>query len=67
MSLMTRIDTAKFLAMSTHGLEKLVKTDPSFPRPIKLGEQMNSRVYFEREEIQTWIDAHKAERAEVQP
>ena len=55
----------KILDMSKSGLEKLAASDPSFPRPIKLGEHRQSAVFFDEGEINDWINSKKAARLEV--
>ena len=65
MSLLRKNNAAKLLDLSKSGLEKLVNADPSFPRPIKLGENRQSAVFFDEGEINAWIDAKKAQRLEV--
>lgn len=65
MALLRKTTAAKILDLSKSGLEKLVSNDPSFPRPIKLGENRQSAVFFDEEEINTWIDAKKSQRVEA--
>lgn len=65
MSLLRKNNAAKVLDLSKSGLEKLVSSDPSFPRPIKMGEHRQSAVFFDEGEISAWIDAKKAQRLEV--
>lgn len=50
--------TCKLLDLSREGLRKLIKKDPTFPRPIKEGDQMQSPVYFDYQELLAW---HKAQ------
>lgn len=52
----------KSMGISPNGLRKLLKKDPSFPRPIKIGESKQAPVYYDAEEYQVWLDAKKAER-----
>lgn len=65
MALYRKTTAAEVLDLSKSGLEKLVATDPSFPRPIKLGEHRQSAVFFDSDEIAAWIESKKAQRMEV--
>ena len=65
MALLRKTTAAKVLDLSKSGLEKLVSSDPSFPRPIKMGETRQAAVFFDQAEIQSWIEAKKAARLEV--
>lgn len=50
------------LDLSREGLRKLQAKDPTFPRSIKLGDSMQSPVYFDSNEIDQWIESKKAAR-----
>ncbi len=65
MALYRKTTAAKVLDLSKSGLEKLVAGDPSFPRPIKLGETRQAAVFFDQSEIHAWIESKKAQRLEV--
>lgn len=65
MALYRKTTAAEVLDLSNSGLEKLVANDPSFPRPIKLGEHRQSAVFFDSEEIAAWIETKKASRQGV--
>ena len=65
MTLLRKTTAAKKLDLSKSGLEKLAASDPSFPRPIKLGEHRQSAVFFDEGEINEWINSKKAQRLEV--
>lgn len=65
MALLRKTTAAKVLDLSKSGLEKLVNADPSFPRPIKMGDTRQAAVFFDQAEILAWIDAKKAQRMEV--
>lgn len=65
MALLRKTTAAKILDLSKSGLEKLVSNDPSFPRPIKLGDHRQSAVFFDEGEIHTWIDTKKSQRVEA--
>jgi prophage regulatory protein len=50
------------LDMTRSGLSKLIKRDPTFPRPIKDGQSRQSAVYYVRAEINSWLAARIAAR-----
>lgn len=47
---------ANLLSMSVSKLETLVSTDASFPRPIKVGTNRQSSVFFNAAQVQAWVD-----------
>ncbi len=51
-----------YLDLSREGLRKLQAKDPTFPKSIKLGDSMQSPVYFDVAEINAWIESKKAAR-----
>lgn len=53
-------DLAKKLAMSADTLNKLVKTDPTFPKKIKLGNTRQAPVYYLLAEVEAWLAAKKS-------
>jgi predicted DNA-binding transcriptional regulator AlpA len=63
MSLLKLSTTCDKLDTSRNGLKKLIARDSTFPRPIKLGNTMQSPVYFDSTEIDQWIESKKAARA----
>lgn len=48
------------LDMSREGLRKLINRDPTFPRPIKLGESRQAAVFFDAQQIEQWLELKKA-------
>lgn len=46
------------LDISRETLRSLIKNDPAFPRPIKIGDSRQSPVYFDYMQIIEW---HKAQ------
>ena len=50
------------LGVSKQTFENLAKSDPTFPRPIKLGEHRQSIVLFDEGELHTWVQALKDRR-----
>lgn len=65
MALLRKNSAAKELDLSKSGLEKLVAGDPTFPKPIKLGEHRQSAVFFDADEISAWIESKKAQRVHL--
>lgn len=55
-------ETCHFLSVQRDKLNKMVKDDPSFPRPIKEGQTRQSAVYFDRIEIEGWWEGQKQAR-----
>lgn len=62
MALLKKDNARQVLDISRAQLEKLVLTDFTFPRPIKLGTKQQSSVFFVQEELDTWIEEQKAKR-----
>ncbi|MDH4555587.1 AlpA family phage regulatory protein [Pseudomonas sp. BN417] len=46
--------------LSRSGLYKLMKADPTFPKPIKSGPARGARVRFLATEIAAWQEQHRA-------
>lgn len=65
MALMRKTTAQKVLDLSKTSLEKLVATDSTFPRPIKMGTAKQSAVFFDADEITAWVEQQKAKRLEV--
>lgn len=53
------------LSLTRDGLRKLQLKDPTFPKPIKLGDSKQAPVFFDIKEIEQWLENKKAERHEV--
>lgn len=51
------------LSLTRDGLRKLQLKDPTFPKPIKLGDSKQAPVFFDIKEIEQWLELKKAERA----
>lgn len=51
---LTKNQTCDLLAIGTDKLNKLVKDDSTFPRPIKDGNTRQASVYFDRISIEEW-------------
>lgn len=54
----TKKQACELLAIGREKLRTLVENDPTFPRPYKAGNKMQSAVYFD---YQALIDWHKAQ------
>ncbi|MBB6579383.1 helix-turn-helix transcriptional regulator [Comamonas sp. 4034] len=63
MALLRKHSAAALIGLSKTALDTIVRTDPSFPRPIKLGEHRQSAVLFDEGELNAWIDSLKAKRS----
>ena len=63
MALLRKHSAAALIGLSKTALDTMVRTDPSFPRPIKLGEHRQSAVLFDEGELNAWIDGLKAKRS----
>ena len=48
---------SELLDLSREGLRKLLKKDPTFPRPIKSGTHIQSPVYFDYQQLIEWHNA----------
>ena len=53
----------ELLDISRESLRHIVRTDASFPRPIKTGESKQSPVYFDYTELVEW---HNKQRLSLQ-
>lgn len=53
----------KLLDMSRESLRHLIRTDDTFPRPIKMGDSKQSPVYFDYEGLISW---HKSKFNSIQ-
>ncbi len=62
MALLRKHSAAALIGLSRTALDTMVRTDPTFPRPIKLGEHRQSAVLFDEGELNAWIDGLKAKR-----
>ena len=62
-ALLRQTTVCALLDLSRNGLACLLAKDPSFPKPIKLGEARQAPVYFDAEELRGWIEQKKQARA----
>ena len=56
-------EVCELLSLSRDGLRKVQLKDPSFPKPIKLGNSKQAPVFFDIKELEQWLELKKAERA----
>lgn len=49
----------ELLDISRESLRHIVRTDASFPRPIKTGESKQASVYFDYAELVAWHNGQK--------
>ncbi|WP_104488752.1 helix-turn-helix transcriptional regulator [Acinetobacter indicus] len=56
-------EVCDLLSLSRDGLRKVQLKDPTFPKPIKLGDSKQSPVFFDIKELEQWLELKKAERA----
>ncbi len=54
-ALISQPDVFKAMGRSRSGLDKLRKQDPTFPKPIKLGDSRQASVYYVVAEINEWL------------
>lgn len=63
--LWTMGDVASLMRRTRSGVDKLRARDPSFPKPLKVGSQRGSRIYFVRSEVEDYLNERLAARSEV--
>lgn len=59
---LTMNEACQFLSVQRDKLNKMVKDDPSFPKPIKDGFTRQSAVYFDHSELIEWWEEKKKTR-----
>ena len=59
---LTMNEACQFLTVQRDKLNKMVKDDPSFPKPIKDGFTRQSAVYFDHSELIEWWEEKKKTR-----
>ncbi|CAO1658857.1 Transcriptional regulator [Halomonas sp. NYA30] len=60
--LITKPNLCRAMDMTRSGVDRLLKTDPNFPRPLKFGDSQQSTCYFSVSEFNAWLEAKLAER-----
>ena len=56
----------ELLDVSRESLRHIVRTDASFPRPIKTGESKQASVYFDYAELVAWHNGQKQSPAALE-
>lgn len=64
-ALMRKNRVAEKLDVSPSGLDKLIRRDPTFPRPIKFGQSRQSAAFFPPDEVDEWLERQKSARGAV--
>lgn len=54
--------TCAELDLSREGLRCLIAKDPTFPRPIKMGDTKQSPIFFDASELAEWLESKKQAR-----
>ncbi|POU12031.1 hypothetical protein C3420_16700 [Acinetobacter sp. ACNIH3] len=49
------------MTLSRNGLYRLIKDDPTFPRPIKYSSSRQGNLYFKVAEVEAWLEKKKCE------
>jgi prophage regulatory protein len=60
--LITKPNLHRAMDMTRSGLDKLIKNDPTFPRPLKFSDSQQAQCYFPIAEVNAWLEAKLAER-----
>ncbi|MOA21113.1 hypothetical protein D3C78_1415910 [compost metagenome] len=55
--LLTMAEVAQAMRRTRSGVDKLRARDPSFPKPLKDGDNRRSRIYFVRQEVEAYLSA----------
>ena len=63
-ALIPQTEVCRAIGQTRSGLDKLRKKDPTFPRPIKMGDSRQSACYYVVTEINAWL-ASKIESREA--
>ncbi|MGV8864757.1 MAG: helix-turn-helix transcriptional regulator [Pseudomonas sp.] len=63
--LMTMAELALHLRRTRSGVDKLRVRDSTFPKPFKDGDNRRARVYFVRDEVESWLRGKLDSRAEA--
>ncbi|MFW1909277.1 helix-turn-helix transcriptional regulator [Acinetobacter ursingii] len=58
-------DVCRILKTSRNTLYNLQRRDPTFPKPIKMGDKKQARIFFRETELEVWILNLKAENTNV--
>ena len=60
--LITKPNLCRAFDMTRSGIDKMGRTDPTFPKPIKFSDSRQAQCYFVVEEVTAWLEAQKAKR-----
>ena len=55
-------EVCDLLSLSRDGLRKVQLKDPTFPKPIKLGNSKQAPVFFDIKELEQWLELKKQKR-----
>lgn len=59
MNLLRLKDVCELIKTSRSNVYKMIESDPSFPKKIKFSNSKQAAVYFEKEEIESWVKSKK--------
>lgn len=59
LKLIKRKDLCDALGFSTSALDELIKRDPTFPKPIKMGKSRQAAVMFRLNEVDSWLSENQ--------
>lgn len=60
--LIRKVKLCQQLGITSGGLDKLKKRDPSFPKPIKDSDSRQAAAYYVVAEVEAWLQARVAQR-----
>lgn len=60
--LITKPNLCRAFDMTRSGIDKLGRSDPTFPKPIKFSDSRQAQCYFVVEEVAAWLETQKAKR-----
>ncbi len=60
--LITKPNLCRAMDMTRSGIDKLLKNEPSFPRPLKFSDSQQATCYFPIAEIDSWLEDKLAMR-----
>lgn len=60
--LITKPNLCRAMDMTRSGIDKLLKKDPTFPKPLKFSDSQQAACYFPVSEVNDWLAARLAER-----
>ncbi|WP_158890650.1 MULTISPECIES: AlpA family transcriptional regulator [unclassified Pseudomonas] len=64
--LIRKVKLCQQLGITSGGLDKLKKRDPSFPKPIKDSDSRQAAAYYVVAEVEAWLQRKVAERDAAQ-